>query len=95
MAERQLKDQRVSVRLSQSQREIIDEAAAAADKDVSAFVLDAALLTAQRVLADRRAFALSEDDWQRFAELLDRPVAPLSAKPRLEELVRRASLLER
>lgn len=91
---KELKDYRLSMRISRRQREVIAQAAEASETDVSAFVLDAALVSAQRVLADRRFFSLSDEAWDRFVEILDRPVTPLSAKPRLEELLTKPSVLE-
>ena len=93
--EKELKNQRLAVRVSPRQREVIAEAAEASDKDVSAFVLDSALNNAQRVLADRRLFSLTPNAWARFNELLDRPNTPLSSKPKLEELLLKPSVLER
>ena len=92
--EKEFKDQRLSMRISRRQREVIAQAAEAAETDVSAFVLDAALVSAQRVLADQRFFSVSGEAWDRFVEILDRPVTPLSAKPRLEGLLTKPSVLE-
>ena len=94
-ADKELKGDRLYVRVSRRQRQVIGEAAEAADKDLSAFVLEAALEQARTVLADRRFFALDETAWRRFTALLDRPVTPLASKPRLEELLQTPSALER
>ena len=92
--ERQLKKDRLYLRVSPRQREIISEAAEAAQKDLSAFVLEAAIANAQSVLADRRVFTLSHERWERFVELLDSPVTSLSETPRLEKLLSTPSILE-
>lgn len=92
--ERELKNQRLALRVSPRQREVIAEAAEASEKDVSAFVLESALNSAQRILADRRIFNLSLEKWTRFNEVLDRPNTPLSSKPRLEKLLLKPSVLE-
>ncbi|MFA5889936.1 MAG: DUF1778 domain-containing protein [Actinomycetota bacterium] len=92
---KEYKDQRLSLRISRRQREVIAQAAEVAETDVSAFVLDAALVSAQKVLADRRFFSISGEAWDRFVEILDRPVTPLSSKPRLEDLLTKPSVLER
>lgn len=94
-AEKELKNDRLYVRVSSRQREVISEAAETAEKDVSAFVLDAALVRAQTVLADRRFFTLAESEWRHFTAILDRPVMPLASKPRLEKLLEEPSVLER
>jgi uncharacterized protein (DUF1778 family) len=93
-AKKQLKDDRLYLRVSSKEREVISEAAEAAHKDLSAFVLDAALVSAESVLANRRLFALDKASWQEFNAILDRPVVPLSSKPRLEKLLYEPSVLE-
>jgi uncharacterized protein (DUF1778 family) len=45
--------------------------------------VDAAVVEAERVLADRTRFVLEADQWERFVELLDR--SP-QEKPGLEKL---------
>jgi uncharacterized protein (DUF1778 family) len=92
--EKDLKEKRLYVRVSSRQREVISEAAEAAEKDMSAFVLDAALVRAQSILADRRVFALDEDRWRHFSALLDRAVMPSASKPRLEKLLHEPTVLE-
>lgn len=91
---RELKSDRLYLRVSPAQREVISEAADATHKDLSSFVLDAAITSAQRVLADRRVFSLDQDRWERFAEALDRPVATPESKPRLRKLLHESSVLD-
>lgn len=79
VAERAQRDTRLSIRTS-SQQQLIRRAATALDKSVTDFVLDSAASAAERVLADRRWFLLSEEEWERFQALMDAPVA---AMPRL------------
>lgn len=78
------KDDRLELRASERQASVIREAAAEYGKSTSAFVLDAAYNEAQRLLADRRVFVLDDEQWSRFTELLDRPVAPTEALRRLK-----------
>lgn len=85
---REAKVERLELRTSPRQAEVIRQAATATDKTVTAFVLDAATLEAQRALADRRLFRLDAAHWQRFVNALDRPT---KVKPRLRELMRRSS----
>jgi len=92
---RQLKNDRLYLRVSPRQREVINEAAETAHKPLTAFVLDAALADAERVLADRRFFRLDSERWDLFARALDRPLTPLSDKPRLGKLLEEPSILER
>lgn len=93
-SERDLKSERLSLRISARQRRLICDAAEAREMDVTTFVLDAVTSNAQRVLADRRMFSLPAERWDRWIEILDRPVTPLSAKPRLEKLLQTPSVLE-
>lgn len=92
-AEQHLKKDRMSFRVTARQRDVISEAARASEKDLTAFVLDAALVAAQKTLADRTMFELGADAWQRFTDLLDRPAGQI-AKPRLEKLLAEPSILE-
>lgn len=82
---RELKADRILIRTTARQHQLIRDAAEASGKSVSAFLLDAATLEAQRSLADRRAFRLGATDWRRFVEALDRPA---QLKPRLRTLLR-------
>ena len=91
----QLKDERLDLRVTAREKDIIREAAEIAHQDLSTFVRDTLLQRAERVLADRREFFLPEDRWDAFMELLDRPASPLSDKPRLAKLLTTPSILER
>ncbi len=88
---RDAKVERLELRASPSQTSAIRQAAAAAAKTVTAFVLDAATSEAQRAIADRRLFRLDPDRWERFVNALDRPV---KEKLRLRKLMRRPSVLD-
>lgn len=78
------RDARMNLRASQQQQQLIRRAAAALDKNVTEFVLESATANAERVLADRRWFILSVDDWKRFEALLD---APALDTPKLRRLL--------
>ena len=73
--ERNQRDARLNLRASAQQQQLIRSAAASLDKSVTDFVLDSATTNAERVLADRRWFVLSEEAWTEFQALLDAPVA--------------------
>jgi uncharacterized protein (DUF1778 family) len=88
------KDDRLNLRVSRRQRELITEAADVAHKDLSSFVLDAALARAEEVITDRRMYLLSDEQWEQFERILERPVTPLAEKPRLARLLRQPSVLE-
>ena len=85
------KVERVELRASSRQTSVIRQAADATGKTVSAFVLDAAFLEAQRALADRRLFRLDPERWDRFVKALDRPAR---RKPRLAKLMKQRGPLD-
>jgi uncharacterized protein (DUF1778 family) len=51
---------------------LVRHAAETADRTLTDFVVDAAVVEAERVLADRTQFVLDSEQWARFVELLDR-----------------------
>ena len=85
-------DQRWNFRVASGDDDLVRAAAEAAETSVTSFVTRAAVVEAQRVLADRREFHLDEPDWDRFNELLDRPA---QIPPGLEELFSKPSVFER
>lgn len=85
------RDTRLNIRTSSKQDLLIRQAAAAADKTVSEFVLDSATVAAEQILADRRYFALSPDAWEAFDAALARPAI---FKPRLAALLASESVFE-
>ena len=51
---------------------LVRQAAATSAQTLTDFVVDAAVLEAERLLADRTQFVLAPQQWERFVELLDR-----------------------
>ncbi len=66
-------NERWDFRVAAGTDHLVRRAAESADKTLTDFVLDAAVLEAERVLADRRHFELAPKQWARFVEILDRP----------------------
>ena len=70
---------------------LVRRAAETAERTLTEFVVDAAVGEAERLLADRRAFVLDAERWERFVELLDRSpqenpgLARLFSKPSVFE----------
>lgn len=83
-----MRDQRLNFRVSAQQQGLIRQAADARDSTVTDFILDSVLASAERVLADRKWFVASDEQWAQFQALLD---APLDPKPKLDQLLRRES----
>jgi len=92
---RSTKDERIVLRASHDERELIARASVEAETTMSEFVLRATLERARDVLADRRAFVLSVEQWTEFVALLDAPPALPTSKPRLYRLLTEPSMLER
>lgn len=51
---------------------LVRQAAQTTERTLTDFVVDAAVVEAERLLADRREFVLDAEQWQRFVTLLDR-----------------------
>ena len=84
------KSERIDVRASTPVKQLLQEAARVAHKNVSEFLLDAGIIAANQTLADRTRFALTPEKWLEFQAALDRPV---SAKPKLKKLLSEPGLL--
>lgn len=84
------KSERIDVRATPPVKQLLQEAARAAHKNVSEFLLDAGILAANQMLADRRRFELSAEQWDAFQSALDQPV---TAKPKLKKLLSEPGLL--
>jgi len=68
---------------------LVRQAAQTAERTLTDFVVDAAVVEAERLLADRREFTLEPERWERFVELLDR--SPQDS-PGLEKLFSKPSV---
>ena len=66
----------------------IHRAAEATDHTLTEFILDSAVDHAQRVLAERRWFTASDEQFEEFVRLFD---APLPSTSRFDELFARRS----
>ena len=77
-----MKDQRLNIRASAEVKSLVEEAARATHMTASAFVLQAALRSAQDVLADQTRFVLAPDQWSAFTAVLNRPAREIDALQR-------------
>ncbi len=68
------KDARLAVRLDERQLDQIRQAATTTGQTVSDFAVRTLTAEAAHVLADRRVFALGDEEWAALNEILDRPV---------------------
>ena len=85
------KDVRWNVRVASDDDDLVRQAASVSDRNLSDFILQAAIVEAERVLADRTRFVLDEERWAEFVNLLDRPA---EANPRLARLFTSPTVFE-
>ena len=68
----QVKEQRWDFRVAPETDRLVRQAAETAERTLTDFVVDAAVVEAERLLADRTRFVLEAEQWGRFVDLLDR-----------------------
>lgn len=76
---RSAKSQRINLRATERQEVVLRRAAEATDHSLTEFIMSTAVEEAQRVLADRRWFTATDEQFEEFLRLLDEPV-PSTAK---------------
>jgi uncharacterized protein (DUF1778 family) len=79
-ATRRQRDQRLGLRTTQEERELIDRAVEVVGTDVTEFVVSSACDAARRILADRDEFKLASPvlaDWERVNRRRPRELAGL------------------
>src|SRR5271157_3155270 len=81
-----LRAENINLRVTRSQKALIDRAAEAQGRSRSDFMLDAACREAESVLLDQRYFFLDDEAFRRFTAMLD---APPKSNPRLARLLAR------
>lgn len=82
----EIKTRRVNLRVAERDDDLFRRAADVAEESLSEFLVEGGRERAERLLADRTRFVLSEEQWAAFAAALDRPA---QTKPELIELFRR------
>ena len=85
---RAARQSRINLRASARQEQLLKQAAAATDRTMTDFVLETAVVEAERVLADRRWFLIDDERWDEFQRLLDQPARDL---PKLRALLAKPS----
>ena len=80
-----LRTENINLRVSRSQKALIDRAAEAQGRNRSDFMLDVACRAAESVLLDRRYFNLDKEQFKRFTAMLD---APPTDNPGLTRLIK-------
>lgn len=79
------KESRLSVRVSESEKMILGQAAKARHMNTSQFVLQASLDAARAILVDQTEFRLPREQWEALCARLDEPA---KANPALRDLFR-------
>jgi len=85
---RTAKTSRINLRTTERQEQVIRRAARATEHTMSDFILDSAVEHAHQVLADRRWFSASEEQFREFVRLLN---APLPSTSKFDKLFARPS----
>lgn len=80
------KEARLSIRASEPEKSILQQAARTRHLNTSQFILQVSLDAAKSILVDQTTFTLPPDQWNAFCERLD---APPRAKPELQRLLSR------
>ena len=86
-----LRSERIDLRVTPSDKEMIQEAAAMRNQSMADFMIASGVAAAAEALADRRHFVLPDAQWKAFIAALD---APTHDKPRLKGLLKTPSALE-
>ena len=69
-----VRSQNINLRVAPRQRALIDQAARAAGKTRTEFILDTVTREAENTLLDQRVFLLDKAQWRLFMDALDAPV---------------------
>lgn len=81
-----MKAERLQVRVDESSKRLLEEAASAVSLSTSAFVLQAGIQRAEEVMAERRMIKLGATSAEAFAEVMS---APAEVNERLLDALRR------
>lgn len=81
--------ERWDFRVASETDRLVRSAAATAERTLTDFVVGAAVMEAERLLADRTHFVLEAEQWNRFVELLDHSPQDI---PGLEKLFGKPSV---
>ncbi len=72
------KQDRFSIRTSTEEKALVERAAELSRMSMSQFVVQAAVRSAETVLADQTRFTLAPDMWAAFTDALDRPAREIA-----------------
>ena len=81
---------RVNLRIKSAEKQRLAQGAALAGQSLTDFMISASMAAAENLLASRTHFKLSDANWRKFNEMLDRPARDL---PGLKKLFAKPSVL--
>lgn len=73
------RESRLSIRASQPDKTLLEQAARARRMNMSQFVLETSLDAARTILADQTEFRLPPEQWEAFCQRLDAPPQAIPA----------------
>lgn len=73
------KSTRLNIRATDDEKHLLEQAARQSRVTASQFVMQAALRSAEEVLAEQTRFALAPTEWDAFTTMLDRPTRTVPA----------------
>lgn len=74
-----IKDARFDIRVTGDEKALVERAAQLAHMSSSRFILQAALSSAEHVVAEHTRFILPPEKWAEFVAMLDRPAREVEA----------------
>ena len=77
------KDERLFLRVSSSQKEVLEKAAELKHTSLTNFVLENSYAAAQEILANQVHFILSDEQWELFNEALNSPPKEIAGLKKL------------
>jgi len=86
-----LKKQRIDLRLTDEDKNLIEEAAAMTNQTITQFMVNSASERAAEVIEQHRRLILNEESWDRVMDALDNPPEP---NDRLKRAARRLQNME-
>jgi len=73
------KDERLNLRVSVAEKRLLERAAQVSHATATQFILQAALRSAEHILAHETRFVLAPEQWAEFTAMLDRPARVIPA----------------
>lgn len=84
-----LKKQRIDLRLTEDDKNIIEEAAAMSNQTVTQFLVSSACAHAAQVIEQHRRLVLNEESWNQVMDAISNPPAPNERVKRAAERLKK------